>query len=69
MILCIWKCVLLLLGWLFILSMDVWFSTVSKKVLPVHQLESTLNDTLKKDVGLFSPFSQEKKNAGGVWAK
>lgn len=68
MILCIWKCVLLLLGWLFILSMDVWFSTVSKKVLPVHQLESTLNDTLKKD-GLFSPFSQEKKNAGGVWAK
>lgn len=29
MILCIWKCVLLLLGWLFILSMDVWISTVS----------------------------------------
>ena len=38
MILCIWKCVLLLLGWLFILSMDVWFSTVSDKIVPVHQL-------------------------------
>lgn len=45
---CVFENVYYVLGWLFILSMDVWLSTVSDEVVPVHQLEITLKDTEKQ---------------------